>query len=191
MTAEGAAWSLLSVLPGKMSRNGIFVSPGKAGGGLGTARGQAGPGAAREKQEKFPVLGGIWELCWCGERREELSFLVSRCRQAGRFQSLFQRVLSRDSGGSQKTRGHSEISSLVTREQRLGRGGAPRASQGAAGMQGSHGIIPLSPAFILRKTKQPLLFVVWDRRKRGGIFPLLDLRAASQLFPGVCFPAGF
>lgn len=168
-----------------------ICEPWEGWGWPGDSVGSGRAGSSEGKAGKIPGLGGMRELCWCGERREELSFLVSRCRQAGRFQSLFQRVLSRDSGGSQKPHGHSEISSLVTREQLLGRGGAPGASQGAAGMQGSHGIIPLSPAFILRKTKQPLLFVVWDRGKRGGIFPLLDLRAASQLFPGVCFPAGF
>lgn len=41
------------------------MSPGKAEGGSGTARGQAGPAAAREKQEKSP-FGGMWGLCWRG-----------------------------------------------------------------------------------------------------------------------------
>lgn len=64
MTAEGRV-QVLKCPSGKNELGWNIAEPGKAEGGLGTARGQAGLGAGREKQEKSQP-GGIWELCWWG-----------------------------------------------------------------------------------------------------------------------------
>lgn len=79
------------------------MSPGKAEGGLGTAWGQAGSGAEREKQEN-PGLEGIWELCWCGGQEGRFGLPDIPVLPSWGFQSPFQRLLSWDVGaGSQKT----------------------------------------------------------------------------------------